>query len=73
MAYYKTFDMIFKFLAADINKLGVRVWSRLTALLCLSTSAGVKQLEYLSQVSRHGVELLGNSVRAPSLASNFHL
>ena len=51
--------------------LGVQVWSRTSTLLCSSTSEGVEQTEIQSSVSRHGVELLKNLVRAPSLASNF--
>ena len=64
--------MIFNSLAADINKSGARVWSRLTALLCLSTSAGVELLGFQSSLSGHGVELWPLRVRVPRLASNFH-
>ncbi len=35
------------------------------------TKVGVEKTEFQSQVSNHGVELLKNLVRAPSLASNF--
>jgi len=52
---------------------GVRIWSRTYAILYSSTSEGVEQSGFQSSVSRHGVELLENLVRAPSLASKFHL
>jgi len=41
VAYYKTFDIIFKFLAADINKLGVRVWSRTLSFMGSSPGCSV--------------------------------
>ena len=45
--------------AAQIIRLGVRAWNR--------------TFEKFSSSPGSGVELLGNLVRAPSLASNFHL
>ena len=42
-------------------------------LCCSNTSAEVEQLEYQISESTQGVELLGNLVRAPRLASNFHV
>jgi hypothetical protein len=53
----------------------INVWlkyrSQTSALLCSGTSAGVEQTGFQSQVSEHGVELLGNLVRAPVLESKF--
>ena len=43
----------------------------ISTLIFSSTSEGVEQTEFQSQVSLHGVELWPFRVRAPSLESNF--
>ncbi len=49
----------------------VRSWRRTFKKFSSSPNQGVEQPGFQSSVSRHGVELLGNLVRALRLASNF--